>query len=40
MSKSIVSNLFDLQVASFFATVGDFTFWISPWLRPRTETGH
>jgi len=21
-------------------TVGDFTFWIRPWLRPRTETKH
>jgi len=20
--------------------VGDFTFWISPWLRPKTETEH
>jgi len=21
-------------------TLGDFTFWISPWLRPKTETEH
>jgi len=20
--------------------LGDFTFWIRPWLRPRTETKH
>jgi len=21
-------------------TMGDFTFWISPWMRPKTETNH
>jgi len=28
------------QTLSVHGSLGDFTFWISPWMRPKTETNH
>jgi len=35
------SNCFEVKIGMHqVSALGDFTFWISPWLRPRTETKH